>query len=181
MSSESRRMSDRRSLKGSLIPVALGIAVLYLSQECHMSSLFRLYPYMLLLTKYREENVRAWEKYAQVNTAVIYPPRPIPEISASGGHLSRGWISLFILIIFIQTILWRTCARPRTTLGVQQWSGACDMEIFHLVIALLVAPQRTIRELYCCPEMEFARLSPGVFRRLCHSCGPRWNRWNSPG
>jgi hypothetical protein len=43
-----------------------------------------IYPYALLWTGFRDENLRAWLKYAPVNTKIIYHPTPVPEIQAAG-------------------------------------------------------------------------------------------------
>ena len=52
-----------------------------------------LYPYALLWTGYRDENLAAWLKYAPVNRDIIYHPSPIPEIQAKGDDS----VGLFVL------------------------------------------------------------------------------------
>ncbi|RYH20232.1 hypothetical protein EON65_24125 [archaeon] len=43
-----------------------------------------LYPYALLWTGYRDENLAAWLKYAPVNRDIVFHPSPVPEIQAKG-------------------------------------------------------------------------------------------------
>lgn len=43
-----------------------------------------IYPFALLFTGYRAETLKAWEKYGALNTKIIRPPTPIPEILAKG-------------------------------------------------------------------------------------------------
>lgn len=38
------------------------------------------YPYLLLLTSYREENLEAWYKYNPINLDIIYEKQQIPQI-----------------------------------------------------------------------------------------------------
>ena len=47
-------------------------------------NLFQCYPWLLLWTPFREETMKAWREYAPINSAIIYPLRPIPEIQAKG-------------------------------------------------------------------------------------------------
>lgn len=77
-----------KSRRGFIVNFVLPVVCAYLAfsvyQNYSAASLMRFYPFALLLTPYREENLKAWESYAAVNTDVVYPPRPIAEINASG-------------------------------------------------------------------------------------------------
>jgi hypothetical protein len=41
-------------------------------------------PYALLFTAPREVTLKAWQKYVKIDTRIVYPASPIPEIAAEG-------------------------------------------------------------------------------------------------
>lgn len=57
--------------------VLLLTVVMTLSRTSHRA-------WLLLFSGDREEALKAWKKYAPINTAVIYPMRPIAEVQAVG-------------------------------------------------------------------------------------------------
>lgn len=46
------------------------------------------YPYLLLFTPFREATATAWETYGKINTKILRPSSPIPEILAEGHRTS---------------------------------------------------------------------------------------------
>lgn len=43
-----------------------------------------IYPYLLLFSPFRETTLAAWQTYSKINTKVLRPASPIPEILYSG-------------------------------------------------------------------------------------------------
>jgi hypothetical protein len=73
-----------------LRPLFLGLVAMFLAQRFNGDVMKQLYPWILLWTPDREATLAAWKKYAPINHAIVYPPRPIPEINSEGvGSLSH--------------------------------------------------------------------------------------------
>jgi hypothetical protein len=132
-------------IKSFLLPVIVAVAVFFLSQDCFTQFLPHAYPFVLLLTKYRQENSQAWEKYAPINKAIVYPLRPIPEINASGMVYLCGLY--LVMICGDQITLWRTCARQPTTTDAPLLLGMNEMA-YH--------PCRGVKFVICSPIQQRA-------------------------
>jgi hypothetical protein len=51
--------------------------------------------YLMLFTPFREENLNHWKKHVHFDTAVIYPPKPVPEILYKGKYSMITLRSMF--------------------------------------------------------------------------------------
>lgn len=67
-------------------PIIWAILAIFVAQRFNLQTFRQIYPWLLLWTPYREETLAAWQKYAPINHAIKYPPRPIPEIRAEGAQ-----------------------------------------------------------------------------------------------
>jgi hypothetical protein len=83
----------------SIIAAILAILVYFISytQYYHEFSFLTFYPYVLLLTPFREKTLQAWQVYAPIEKKIIRTPQQIPEILAKGFYLIR---SIFFFLIF---------------------------------------------------------------------------------
>ena len=57
-----------------------------------------IYPYLMLYSPFRNETYEAWQKYAPINTKIVYNSMAIPEIQAKGEN--------FDCIVSIKDIFW---------------------------------------------------------------------------
>lgn len=78
MTSKESNSSVKKLVLGSLFIGLLSIAIK------GIDSFYRLYPWLLLYTPFREEQLRAWQKFAPIDHSIVYPIRHIPEIYAKG-------------------------------------------------------------------------------------------------
>jgi hypothetical protein len=67
-----------------LRPIVLALIAIFIAQRFNLDILKQIYPWILLWTPDREGTLAAWKKYAPINHAIVYPPRPIPEINSEG-------------------------------------------------------------------------------------------------
>lgn len=86
-----------------------------------------MYPYLLLLTSYRDENRMAWLSHVPLDTRIIRPPRPVPEIDAVNYNFesiriaSRDFrLPVIVRGLFKKSVAakeWKTAERLASKLG----------------------------------------------------------------
>jgi hypothetical protein len=73
-----------KSSGGILRAIIFVLVAVFLANRTSLDNLKQIYPWILLWTPFREETLAAWKRFAPINHAITYPPRPIPEIRAEG-------------------------------------------------------------------------------------------------
>lgn len=78
-----------KSSSGILTAILFVLVAIFFANRITVDSVKQIYPWVLLWTPFREETLAAWKRYAPINHAITYPPRPIPEIKAEGIYFLR--------------------------------------------------------------------------------------------
>jgi hypothetical protein len=73
-----------RSSNGIARAIFFVIVAIFFVNRLSVDTIKQIYPWILLWTPFREETLAAWKRFAPINHAIKYPPRPIPEIRAEG-------------------------------------------------------------------------------------------------